>query len=65
MTQRTFITVAGVMFLVIACVHALRLLCGWTAVINGWAVPPGVSGIAVVVFGLLAYTAFRLKRSGR
>ena len=65
MTQRMFITVAGVMFLVIALVHALRLICGWTAVINGWAVPPGVSGIAVVVFRLLAYTAFRIKRSGR
>ena len=65
MTQRTFHVVAGVVFLVIACVHALRLICGWTAIINGWAVPPGVSGIAVVVFGVLAYTAFRLKRSER
>ena len=65
MTQRTFITIAGVMFLVIACVHALRLIYGWTAVINGWAVPSVVSWIAVVVFSVLAYTAFRLKRSGR
>ena len=61
MTQRTFITIAGVMFLVIACVHALRLICGWTAVINGWTVPHGLSWIAVGVFGVLAYAAFRLK----
>ena len=65
MTQRTFHIVAGVVFLVIAFVHALRLIFGWTAVINGWVVPHGVSWIAVGVFGVLAYAAFRLKRSGR
>ena len=63
MTQRTFTTVAGVVFLFIAFVHALRLIFGWTAVINGWTVPHGVSWIAVVVFGALAYVAFQLKRS--
>ena len=65
MTQRTFHLIAGSMFLLIACAHALRLIFGWTAVINGWVVSPVVSGIAVVVFGVLAYAAFRLKRSGR
>ena len=61
MTQRTFHVVAGAVFLVIALVHALRLIFGWTAVINGWTVPQGLSWIAVGVFGVLAYAAFRLK----
>lgn len=65
MTQRTFTTVAGVVFSVIALVHALRLVFGWTAVINGWVVPPGISGIAVVVFGALAYVAVQLRRLKR
>ena len=65
MSQRTFITVAGVVFSVIAVAHELRLLCGWTAVINGWAVPYGVSWIAVIVFGALAYLAFQMRRSKR
>ena len=65
MTQRTFNVVAGTVFLVIALVHALRLICGWAIVINGWVVPHGVSWIPVGLFGVLAYTAFRLKRSGR
>ena len=65
MTQRTFHAVAVSVFLVIACVHAFRLVFGWTAVINGWTVPPCVSWVAVGLFSVLAYTAFRLKRSGR
>lgn len=59
MTQRMFVAVAGVVFLLVALVHALRLIYGWTAIINGWTVPQWVSWAAVVVGSLLAYTAFR------
>ena len=64
MTQRTFNVVAGTIFLIIALVHAWRLLAGWTAVINGWTVPHAVSWIAVIVFGVLGYIAFQRKQSG-
>ena len=65
MKPRTFNVVAGTMFLIIALVHAWRLLAGWTAVINGWTVPQAVSWVAIGVFGALASAAFRLARSGR
>ena len=63
MTQRTFVAVAGLIFLLVALLHALRLVLGWTAIINGWTVPPWVSWAAVVICSLLAFTAFRLKPS--
>lgn len=61
MTQRGLNTVAGVVFGVIAAVHAMRILFGWEAIIGGWTVPQAVSWVALFVFGALALSAFRLK----
>ena len=61
MSQHTFTRVSGLIFAVIAVMHGLRLLRGWPAMIAGWSVPPVVSWVAVVLFGWLAVTAFRLK----
>jgi hypothetical protein len=60
MSQKTFVGVAGVVFLLVALLHLLRLLLGWDAVIGGWSVPHWVSWAALAVSGYLAYTAFRL-----
>ena len=61
MRQRTFISMAAVVFAVIAGLHLLRLLFGWEAVIAGWRVPHAVSWVAAALFGFLAYAAFRLR----
>ena len=60
MSQRLFIRVAGIVFAVIAGMHALRVVFGWEAVIAGWQVPHAISWVAVALFGWLAVTAFRL-----
>ena len=62
MTQRTFSKVAGVIFLLIAILHALRLAYGWPAVIGGWAVPMWLSWAALIIAGYLAYQGFRLSK---
>ena len=62
MTQRTFNTAAGSIFLLVALLHALRLLFGWPAIISSWPVPMWVSWVGVVLAGFLAYSAFRQKR---
>ena len=62
MTQRAFNTVAGTIFLLVATLHALRLLFGWHASIGSWIIPMWVSWAGVVVAGSLAYTAFNLKK---
>ena len=58
MKQKTFTAVAGVVFSVVAVLHLLRLLLHWEAVIGSWVVPPWVSGLALVLSGYLAYSAF-------
>ncbi len=66
MSQRAFNLVAGTVFLIVAMLHALRLLLGWEAVIGNWHVPRWVSWPALVLASFLAWTAFRLeKREGR
>ena len=61
MNQKTFSTVTLVIFSLIALLHALRLVYGWNAVIGGWSVPMWLSGLAVVLAGYLAYSAFKLR----
>lgn len=62
MNSITFYKTVGIIFLLIAVLHALRLILGWEATIGGVAVPMWLSAIAVVVAGYLAYQSFRLKR---
>ena len=62
MKQTTFNLVAGTLFLLIAILHALRILFGWEAVIAGWKVPMGLSWLALALAGFLAYTAFSRKK---
>ncbi len=62
MTQRTFNLLAGTIFLLIAILHALRILLGWEAVIAGWKVPIGLSWLALALAGFLAYSAFSRKK---
>lgn len=62
MTQKTFNAVAGTVFLVVAVVHALRLLRGWEFAVAGRHVPMWVSGAGLALAGFLAYSAFKLKK---
>lgn len=61
MNQKTFYNITLVIFLLIALLHALRLVYGWSAVIGGFEVPMWFSGAAVALAGYLAYNAFRLR----
>ncbi len=60
MSQKTFALTAGVVFLLIALGHLLRVVLGATLVVEGFAVPMWVSVLAVVVTGFLAFEGFRL-----
>lgn len=55
MNQKTYFTVTGLIFLVMAILHAARITYGWEAIINGWNVPLWLSWVAFVVSGYLAY----------
>ena len=62
MSQHVFSLVAGVVFGLIALGHVLRIVFGWSLVVQDFSVPMWASGIAVVVMGYLAYEGFRLAR---
>lgn len=62
MSHRVFALVSGVIFLLIALGHLVRLLLNATFVVEGVSVPMLASGLAVVVMGYLAFQGFRLGR---
>jgi hypothetical protein len=65
MRQETFFLTAGVVFLLIALGHVLRVALRATVIVEGVAVPMWVSPPAVIVMGYLAYEGFRLWRKSR
>ena len=62
MSQRTFSLMAGVVFGLIALGHVLRIVLGWSFMVQDFSVPIWASGLAVVIMGYLAYEGFRLAR---
>ena len=60
MTQHAFLVTAGIVFSLVALLHALRLLKRWPVTIGGWRVPTWISWVALAGAGFLAYTAFTL-----
>ena len=59
MDQRTYNTLTGALFLIIAVAHLLRIIFGWSAQIGGLDIPVWLSWLALVVAGALAYFGFR------
>jgi uncharacterized protein YacL len=60
MSQKTFSLVAGVLFLLIALAHVLRIAFGASVVIQNTSIPMWASMVAVVITGFLAYEGLRL-----
>lgn len=55
MDQRTYTRLTGVIFLLIAVLHLLRILYGWSAVIGGWTMPMWLSWAALIIGAYLAW----------
>ena len=60
MTEKTFATIAAVIFALVALLHLVRLVMGWSIVIDSWTVPMWVSWVGLVVAGGLSYYGARL-----
>jgi len=60
MNQKTFSLATGLIFLLIAVIHVLRLAFKWEAVLNGWAVPMWVSAVALLIAAYLAFEGLKL-----
>ncbi len=62
MSQRMFSATTGVIFLLIAVLHALRVVFGTEAVLEGWALPMWVSWVAALIAAYLACQGYRLSK---
>jgi len=60
MSHKSFCLVAGIIFMIIALLHLLRVIYDWGAVIGGWPVPKWISWLALVIVGYLGYEGLRL-----
>ena len=65
MSQRSFSLTAGVVFLLIALGHILRVAFGLSFVVQQISVPMWASGLAVIFMSFLAYEGFRFGRKPR
>ena len=62
MNPKIYFLVSGIIFLVVALLHLLRIILGWEAVFAGWMVPMWFSWAALVISSYLAYMGIRLSK---
>ncbi len=62
MSQGTFALTVGIVFLLIALAHLLRIVFGAPILVRDIPIPVWASGIAVVVTGFLSYEGFHFAR---
>ncbi len=60
MTAKGYATITGIIFLLVALAHLLRVIVPWEFRVGIWDVPSWVSLIAVALAGYLSYTGFRI-----
>ncbi len=63
MSQRSYTITAGVIFLLIALGHLLRIVFGVSFVVQGIPIPIWASVVAVIAIGYLAYEGLRLGKA--
>ncbi|OGH15925.1 MAG: hypothetical protein A3C30_03755 [Candidatus Levybacteria bacterium RIFCSPHIGHO2_02_FULL_40_18] len=62
MKQNDYIRVTGIIFLVIAVLHVLRIFTGFDVEINDYELPVWVSIVGAAIAGYLAYSSQKLKK---
>lgn len=61
MSPKSYYAITGFIFLIVAIIHLLRVLNGWTARIDTFSVPMWASWVALVIAGYLASQGLRKK----
>jgi hypothetical protein len=65
MRRRSYFIVTAVVFAVVAFLHVLRLVNGWTVQLADWQAPMWLSWVGLVVAGTLSLWGFVLARAKR
>jgi hypothetical protein len=59
MNPRSYLSVAGTIFLIIAVAHFFRIINSWEVNFNTWSVPMWLSWVALLLGGYLAFQGLR------
>jgi hypothetical protein len=62
MNTKAYLVVSTLIFTVVAVVHLIRFVLGWTVQLGAWNVPPGMSILAVLVSSGVALWGLTLMR---
>jgi len=62
MKKDNFVLLVSLIFLIIGVVHIVRLLVGWQVQIAGFMVPMWIYWVEAIVFLILSFVGFRLKK---
>jgi hypothetical protein len=62
MKTKAYLVFSALIFALVALVHLVRFLEGWTAQIGTWTIPTSASLVCVIVAGLLAFWGAVLAR---
>ena len=62
MNQKTYVTLTATLFLVVALMHLLRIIFGWSVEIGSLSIPFWVSWLGVLVADALAYFGYTQNR---
>ena len=63
MKQQTYSMIIGIIFLIVAILHLVRVLYSWQLLVNNsFSVPLWISWIGFIVAGILAYFGFKFSK---
>jgi len=65
MKPNLYCLVTAAVFTVVALLHLLRIIFGWSVLIAGWHVPFWLSWLAIVVLAVLVFYGIKLARDLR
>jgi hypothetical protein len=60
MSRRAYLLITAVIFSLIALLHLVRIIFGWSAVLGCWSALMWLSWVALIVTSALAYFGFSL-----
>lgn len=59
--KQTFLSLTGVIFILVGSLHLLRILFSWPLILGQWSAPMWPSFVAVPVAYILGFTALRMR----
>ena len=60
MNPRTYVAVSGIVFAIVAVLHLIRVVNGWSVEVGPWSAPMEVSWFGTIFPAVLSVWAFRL-----